>query len=54
MYTVAELIEALKQCPQDSEVLVVKGSRGYSKSQTFVIDAIGINPDEQTVDLFVD
>ena len=47
MYTVKELIEALKQCPEDYEVLV--------QVPTFVsgIESVAIDNDEQTVDLFI-
>ena len=48
MYTVKELIETLKQCPQDYEVLI--------NSVTFVtgIETVGIDNNEQTVDLFAE
>ena len=46
MYTVAELIETLKQCPQDYEVLI--------NTPHFIsgIETVGIDNNEQTVDLF--
>lgn len=45
MYTVAELIETLKQCPQDYEVIV---------SGLESIEEIGINHKENTVNIFTD
>ena len=45
-FTVAELIDALKQCPQD--YLVMINSDGDFK----FINAVGIDPNEKTVDLF--
>ena len=46
MYTVAELIETLKQCPQDYEVKIRVDYEGYE------INSVGIDHDEHTVDLF--
>lgn len=46
MYTVAELIETLKQCPQDYEVIV------GAESTIFYIYSVGIDHDEKTVDLY--
>lgn len=45
MYTVAELIETLKQCPQDYEVMI---------SEFESIEEVGVNHIEKTVDLFTD
>lgn len=45
MYTVAELIETLKQCPQDYLVMV---------SELESIEEIGINHESKTVDIFTD
>ena len=46
MYTVKELIETLKQCPDDYEVtLNVPG-------MCLGIDSVGIDHEEKTVDLF--
>ena len=45
MYTVAELIETLKQCPQEYEVMV---------SELESIEEIGINHENKTVDIFTD
>ena len=46
MYTVKELIEALKQCPQDYPVFINLGIEVYN------IETVGIDNNEQTVDLF--
>ena len=46
MYTVKELIETLKQCPEDYEVLFNDGYTVHS------IEQVGIDNNEQTVDLF--
>lgn len=48
MFTVKELIEALKKCPEDYEVLV-NAQEGFSG-----IEQIGIDNEEKTVDLFID
>ena len=54
MYTVKELIETLKECPEDYEVQVIKGSAGYRISHTYEIKMVGVNINEKTVDLFID
>ena len=54
MYTVKELIEALKECPEDLKVQVIKGSAGYRISHTYEIKMVGVNVNEKTVDLFID
>jgi hypothetical protein len=54
MYTIKELIETLKQCPEDSEVEIIKGSCGYRISHTYEIKTVGINNNEKSVDLFID
>lgn len=46
MYTVAELIETLKQCPQDYEVYIRTETTIYS------LETVGIDNNEKTVDLF--
>jgi hypothetical protein len=46
MYTVKELIEVLKQCPQEYPVMV-KTDNGFE----FLV-SLGIDLDEKTVDLF--
>lgn len=46
MYTVKELIEALKQCPEDFNVMV-HTDNGFR----FVV-TVGIDQKEETVDLF--
>lgn len=46
MYTVKELIETLKQCPEDYEVAIVVGDNLFSS------DEIGLNHDTKTVDIF--
>jgi hypothetical protein len=46
MYTVKDLIEALKQCPEDYQVMVATGL-GFE----FVV-TVGIDPKEKTVDLY--
>ena len=46
MFTVAELIETLKQCPQDYEV------RMRADWESYEINSVGIDNDEHTVDLF--
>lgn len=49
MYTVAELLEALTQCPQDTTVVIITpdGDR-----HTF--DTLGIDHKNGTVDLMID
>lgn len=54
MYTVKELIEALKQCPDDYVIQVIKDSSGYGISHTYEIKTLGIDFKEGTVDLFID
>lgn len=46
MYTVAELIEALKQCPQDYPVML------NAPCEKAELETIGINHQTGTVDLF--
>lgn len=46
MYTVKELIETLKQCPQDYPVYINLGIEVYD------IETVGIDPNEKTVDIF--
>jgi hypothetical protein len=48
MYTVKELIEALKQCPEDYEVVMNITSYALSAS----IDVVGIDHKDKVVDLF--
>lgn len=48
MYTVAELIETLKQCPQDYTVYF------NHDGDYFAIECVGINNEEETVDFFTD
>lgn len=47
MYTVKELIETLKQCPEDYEVLLCDDLGTYLK-----IEQVGIDHAEQDVTLF--
>lgn len=47
MYTVKELIEALKQCPEDYEVEI-----STPHTMPLSIDCVGIDHDTCTVDLF--
>ena len=54
MYTVKELIEMLKECPEDYKVQVIKGSAAYSISHTYEIKTAGIDFTQKTVDLFID
>ena len=46
MYTVKELIETLKQCPEDYEVTI------SALDMEFAVNVVGINHDTKTVDLF--
>lgn len=46
MYTVKELIEALQQCPEDYIVYI------HTTDETSDIESVGIDPAEETVDLF--
>ena len=46
MYTVKELIEDLQQCPQDYPVYI------YADSTTFIIETVGIDPNEKEVGIF--
>ena len=48
MYTVAELIETLKQCPQDYKINILD-IEGFALE----INSIGITHDEKTVDFFM-
>ena len=48
MYTVAELIETLKQCPQDYEVTI---SINLKRIGYYDIDTVAIDHDDKTVDL---
>ena len=50
MYTVKELIEALKQCPEDYTVLM--NIRDTYIDCRYDIETVGIDHNEQTVDLF--
>ena len=54
MYTVKELIETLKECPEDYEVQVIRNYGGYAISSTHKIDTVGIDMNKKTVDLFAD
>ena len=45
MYTVKELIEALKECPEDFKVLLVA-------DKPYEIGMLGVNLELKTVDLF--
>ena len=47
MYTVKELIEALKQCPEDYEVKIVDSECSWQS-----VDTIGIDHNAKSVDLF--
>lgn len=49
MYTVKELIETLKQCPEDYEVLI-----NYIEDIYSPIEEVGIDHKEKTVDLFAE
>ncbi len=48
MYTVAELIETLKQCPQDYKASIFSLYEGFG----FDIEQVGINHEEETVTFF--
>lgn len=48
MYTVKELIETLQKCPEDYAVLL------HTESESFNIECVGIDRDEETVDLFAE
>lgn len=48
MYTVKELIEALTKCPQEAEVSI------YINSEKFPFETIGIDHNENTVELFME
>ena len=48
MYTVAELIETLKQCPQDYKVDFFSHYEGLG----FDIDEVAINHEAETVTLY--
>lgn len=47
MYTVKELIEALKKCPEDYKVVV-----GAHNLNDMEVDMVGIDHDEKVVGLF--
>lgn len=49
MYTVKELIEVLKQCPEDYEVVCI--SSGGLNLGSF--EAVGINKNDKNIELFV-
>lgn len=46
MYTVAELIETLKQCPQDYTISMCE------EGEFFAVMRVGIDNENRTVDLF--
>lgn len=46
MYTVEELIEALKQCPPDYVVKICMECASED------IESVGVNPEEKTVGIF--
>ena len=46
MYTVKDLIEVLKECPEDFHVMV-RTENGFQ----FLV-TVGVDPKEKTVDLF--
>lgn len=48
MYSVKELIEALLKCPEDYEVVINTPEGGFG------IEAVGIDHEDKTVDLFAD
>lgn len=48
MYTVAELIETMKQCPQDYQVIM----NFTAAAECWTIEAVGIDHDDKVVDLF--
>lgn len=50
MDTVNELIEILKQCPQDYPIFV----RNNLTGEVFRIYTVGIDPNEKTVDIFLE
>jgi hypothetical protein len=54
MFTVKELIEALKQCPEDYEVLMRSNPYNFAIGQVARIEIVGIDHDEGTVDLFAE
>lgn len=48
MYTVAELIKVLQQCPQDYQVIM----NFIAAAECWTIEAVGIDHEVKTVDLF--
>jgi hypothetical protein len=48
MYTVKELIEALKECPEDYEVACCTRFGGIG----FSVEAVAIDEDTKTVELY--
>jgi hypothetical protein len=48
MYTVKELIDALRQCPEDYQVKI------YTASKVCDIDTVGIDLIKGSVDLFAE
>lgn len=54
MYTVAELIETLKQCPQDYPVYLRTETGVYNADGIYRIYTVGIDPNEETVDIFAE
>ena len=51
-YTVAELVKTLQQCPQDYPVFI-RNYEGYNSDDTYHIYSVGVDPNGETVDLFV-
>ena len=49
MYTVKELIETLKECPEDYKVRIID-TEGFHQD----INTIGIDFKNETIDLFID
>lgn len=48
MYTVKDLIDVLQQMPEHYQVLL------HSATETSNIDAVGIDDNEETIDLFME
>jgi hypothetical protein len=52
-YTVAELLEALQNCPKDY-LVNINADEGYNSDDMYAIYAVGINHKTQSVDIFVE
>ena len=53
MYTVKELMDFLKDVPEDYKVTITTHTYDEDR-ESFFVDFLGINPDDKTVGLFAE